>query len=657
MISFISALCQWLTLAAGSVVVGTTVFRHICLPSATCLPNSRFKRVDVLLYVLPGFLLVFAHLGKLTAQISILGGFVGNTNAWYQLLSDTHVGRVWVYRAIISCLLLASILIIRREQLHGSFLRISAGFAALYLVLGPLGGHAAGAGALSWTLVLNIAHVLAVAIWMGALPLWVLTVRAFANGQSGLSCSQLEDALTRFSWLAIGAMCTIVLSGALLADTYINNAGDLLGTLYGGLLVAKFCILAVVLLLANGVRRGFLPQLRVAGNLAMASRLAARHVAMEFVAAIGVLGCAAWLGQTTPALHDASFWWLPFRWALDAAWIVTTQRPWILTAAACLAVGLLTTTFGRHRTLRQSGLFVFVTSAVALAWILAVKAYPDSYRRSESPYLTASIAEGRALFQAHCIHCHGGGGLGDGPLASSLPKIPANLTQPHTALHTVGDVYWWLTHGIQESGMPGFGKVLSTSERWDLINFLRAFSQGFEGRLLSSRVVSGQAWLGAPNFYIEGSAEISELKNYRGGSNVLLVFLDRDERSAERIRRLVAGYPRLQSLRTAVLLVVPMVGVTPPSDLPFPVLGSSSKEIWDAYELLSRTASNRGAPDRLGMDWARAEFLIDRFGYVRARWIPEEDRSGWDDLDRLFPELVQLNAEPQLKPSPDDHVH
>ena len=156
---------------------------------------------------------------------------------------------------------------------------------------------------------------------------------------------------------------------------------------------------------------------------------------------------------------------------------------------------------------------------------------------------------------------------------------------------------------------------------------------------------------------VNSSAEISELKNYRGGSNVLLVFLDRDERSAERIRRLVAGYPRLQSLRTAVLLVVPMVGVTPPSDLPFPVLGSSSKEIWDAYELLSRTASNRGAPDRLGMDWARAEFLIDRFGYVRARWIPEEDRSGWDDLDRLFPELVQLNAEPQLKPSPDDHVH
>jgi putative copper resistance protein D len=51
------------------------------------------------------------------------------------------------------------------------------------------------------------------------------------------------------------------------------------------------------------------------------------------------------------------------------------------------------------------------------------------------------------------------------------------------------------------------------------------------------------------------------------------------------------------------------------------------------------------------------EFLIDRFGYIRARWIPDEEPGEWSGSDLLQQQVAILNAEPRLLPPPDDHVH
>jgi putative copper resistance protein D len=50
------------------------------------------------------------------------------------------------------------------------------------------------------------------------------------------------------------------------------------------------------------------------------------------------------------------------------------------------------------------------------------------------------------------------------------------------------------------------------------------------------------------------------------------------------------------------------------------------------------------------------EFLIDRQGYVRARWIAAESR-GWSNTDILLREIATLNSETPSAPAPDDHVH
>ena len=124
----------------------------------------------------------------------------------------------------------------------------------------------------------------------------------------------------------------------------------------------------------------------------------------------------------------------------------------------------------------------------------------NTYRRPAVVYEAASIASGASLFLTHCTSCHGAGGRGDGPLAGNLPTRPANLTEPHTALHTGGDMFWWLTHGMRGKAMPGFAATLPEDERWDVINFLRALSIGYQARIIDDRVVPEKPWLGAPDF-------------------------------------------------------------------------------------------------------------------------------------------------------------
>ena len=92
------------------------------------------------------------------------------------------------------------------------------------------------------------------------------------------------------------------------------------------------------------------------------------------------------------------------------------------------------------------------------------------------------------------------------------------------------------------------------------------------------------------------------------------------------------------------------------SALALPCIALGAADIAAAYDLFARTLQAPGARMEIAPRPSHAEFLIDRFGFLRARWLPEEE-AGWGEPVALMREVAVLAAEPRVRESPDEHVH
>ena len=72
--------------------------------------------------------------------------------------------------------------------------------------------------------------------------------------------------------------------------------------------------------------------------------------------------------------------------------------------------------------------------------------------------------------------------------------------------------------------MPGFDGILSEDNRWDLINFLRTLSSGYEARILSDKIVYKKPWLPAVDFdFVTLKGKTGRLSQYRGKKTIILI--------------------------------------------------------------------------------------------------------------------------------------
>ena len=627
MIEVLAVGARALGVLATAHLIGTSLFLGLAGNASALTDWNRRLRLTLLP---ASALLVLALCAALFAQAAnVSGSFTSAPELIRSLAQKTAYGRIWMGRTTLAGLLVVTALIVMRTPRAVPAIAL---LAALVAAMAALSGHASGSEDGHTLVALHMLHLLALSAWLGSLLPWITLARLASRSRDPEVMQVTALALQRFSRLATACMALIVLSGLELAWTFIEDQGDLLGTRYGALLCAKIVLLIGVLRIANRLRTRWLPTL---GTQPASYARGARGVAREWTLALAVLGLGGWLAQTTPAIHDQPRWWLPFRLSLDASAEDPASGNAILIGAGLLTVGLLV--FALTRRVAVSTALALSGSAIAL-WGLSVTAYPDSFLRAPVPYLSLSIAQGRESFETHCVSCHGVGGLGDGVLARSLAKPPANLSEPHTALHTPGDMYGWFTHGIPDSPMPGFATVLDEEQRWDLVNFLTVFSQGFRARVLGAEITPRRPWIVAPNFYYAtatANGGRAELKDLRGQRATLLVFASADDpRSAARL----ADAHALESAELAVL-------------------APEEPDVWTAYAFLTRTRADRGAPDQLGMPRRHVEFLIDRFGYVRARWIPADQAQGWDSTFDAVRQAEQLAAEPEILPPPDLHLH
>lgn len=586
------------------------------------------------------------------------------------VLLKTLFGQVWLARASLALGLGVLLLVVRSPKSARGWqhLGVAGGvLAATVLAAIALVGHANSENGTEHLvhIAADMVHLLASAAWLGALlPLaYALTPPRHGAGSDWLRVASI--ATRRFSTVGVVSVASLVLTGLVNSWFLVGNVPGLVGTTYGRLLLVKLALFLAMLSLAAVNRQRLTPRLlslpgaTPADAMPQAVEWLRRNALIENSLGVALLVVLAALATSVPAVHTQPIW--PFSITLNAAGVALTPiaRVVLMAAMAAGALALAATALAVWRR-RWRFAAVAVAAAMAAAFVslrpFIVEAYPTSYIHSPVRYDALSIARGEPIYRENCTACHGAEGYGDGPAAAALTIKPANLTGEHLFHHGEGTLFWWVSNGIAGTPMPGFGSILSDSQRWDVLTFLRAQADAEQANIMNANV---EPWrpVVAPDFTFQiGERGQETLKQQRGRAIVLLVLFS-EPASIQRLRELDESAAQLDRAGVRII-AVPMLKDPTAADsttdlrLRRLTIAEAGPETVAAYGLFRRTASIDGVPAMP----PHMEFLIDRQGYLRFRWSPEYG-AGWNQVADLLKRVDFLNHETPRPPAPEGHVH
>lgn len=525
------ALARSLSVAAFLSAFGALIFRGVVLPKLVA-PDTADQRITRLatLSLAAAVPLLLAWTVLQTAALAQTGGNLrAIAAALPTVVGATAFGHVWLAQLAAALIGLAT-------------LRWSPGAALLpataAVILQAGHSHALSMyGGPSLLLASDVVHLLAAGAWLGGLLPLLLTVDAVPPPGGALAARWFSP---------LGKWCVVAMAATALYQGWqlIDSLPGLIGTPYGQVALGKLALLGILFAFAVVNRYRFAPALLRADPVA-ARRTLVRSIAIQTGFGLAIVVAAGVLSNLSPSLHEEPIW--PF--AEQPSLVTVNEDPEFmrivvvglveLTAAALvLALALA------WRRLRITAALL----AACLAWVampnlrlLFVPAYPTSFFRSPTDFAATSIVHGATLFAQNCVVCHGATGQGDGPAAASLAIPPADLTQAHLWAHSDGEMFWWLTHGIEAPdggmAMPGFAAKLKADDRWTLIDFVRANNAGATKR-------TGAAWpvpIAAPDL----------VANCPGGRTMVLTTL-----RGRAIRLIFAGGPPPTALDDPDLLTI-----------------------------------------------------------------------------------------------------
>lgn len=91
---------------------------------------------------------------------------------------------------------------------------------------------------------------------------------------------------------------------------------------------------------------------------------------------------------------------------------------------------------------------------------------PASAAAKENPFPGQENAQaGQQVYRQHCAACHGQSAQGTGNIAA-LSMGPTQAAKP-------GEIYWYITRGDKDNGMPAWAS-LPDQQRWQLVTYLRS---------------------------------------------------------------------------------------------------------------------------------------------------------------------------------------
>jgi mono/diheme cytochrome c family protein len=145
---------------------------------------------------------------------------------------------------------------------------------------------------------------------------------------------------------------------------------------------------------------------------------------------------------------------------------LSARRPWL---ALCLVAAVVAC----HGASERTGEPTLPVAGAAKGEEAAVTSLP-------LPDLGYEAREGRALFQHYCSTCHGAQGHGDGFNSYTLDPKPRDLSdRSFQAAHTDEELASVIRSGGPaaglSTGMPPWGRVLSTRRIHELVIYVRTF--------------------------------------------------------------------------------------------------------------------------------------------------------------------------------------
>ncbi|HZP87895.1 MAG TPA: CopD family protein [Burkholderiales bacterium] len=565
--------------AAAVQLFGGLLFVLSILPARMADRLPRFQRWLRSLLLGSAVVALVSWLAWLVFVVDDITGSSGaaiDPHAVMRMLSATAFGHVWLLRAALYVLVLAMLASTRAMIARGRIYLLAAAIVA-GVAIASLAGSGHAAAQTDWAKPIAIGsdalHLLGAGAWLGALLPFAFALFATTSPAAA------ERVARRFSAMGIAAVVVIIASGILDSTYLVASWPGLLGTPYGHWLLVKLALLACMLMLAAANRRGT-PSLGLGnGAAAQANRRIARNASIEAAFGAGVLAIVAVLGASTPAAHEQPYWPLPFR-------------------------------------------LVFGDGMPTV-----VRAYPTSFVEPPVRYTATAIAQGLRLYERHCVSCHGLDGHGDGVAAATLTPHPADFTSAHVLAHTPGDLFWWISHGIEGTAMPGFAATLDEQQRWELVHVLRTMADAHQ---LDASPTAAAIAAPAFTYQIDDQPQATVPQVHPVAATLIVLYTLPS--SARRLAELAEASHEMQSNRIRIVALSLAAGEG--SGNPQADAASASPDVITAYRLLTNSPHHAVT---------HVEFLVDKDGWLRARWIASASPS-IDALIRLVNTLPQVRS-------------
>lgn len=304
MIEPVVVIVRLLQYTGAMILLGSSLFFLYALPSSGAASAAAIRGVRWLPAGGAALLAVTSLLAVATQASVLTGTFADGftVDAMTSVVSFMSLGKAAVVRAGAATAALCTLIALRPGRTSWA-LAVVLGFIAT-LSLGWMGHAAASEGpGASIHLISDIIHVLAGAVWIGALAAFLLLlVRSPRTAEERVAT---HAALERFSGVGSIIVAAVVLTG--IVNSWILIGPDRLSALvttpYGRLLGLKLVLFAWMLLLAVANRFRLTPGLAAAeasGQSALAIAALRRSIALEAALGLGVLFLVSWFGTLVP---------------------------------------------------------------------------------------------------------------------------------------------------------------------------------------------------------------------------------------------------------------------------------------------------------------------------------------------------------------------